>query len=126
MNLCTKFVGEEKVEDFTLQKERIFTELREYQNRAMRTIAFAVLENCEYTDGVELEQLAHDLTWLGFIAINDPVREEVPDAVKACLDAGINLKIVTGDTPGTAKEIARKIGLWDNAIDTDEKSLLLG
>ncbi|MFA6599089.1 MAG: calcium-translocating P-type ATPase, PMCA-type, partial [Ignavibacteriaceae bacterium] len=126
LNLCTKFVGEEKVEDFTSQKERILIELREYQNRAMRTIAFAILENCEYTDGVELEQLAHDLTWLGFIAINDPVREEVPDAVKACLDAGINLKIVTGDTPGTAKEIARKIGLWDNAIDTDDKNLMLG
>ena len=126
LNLCTKYLGEEKVEDFTNQKEGILSELREYQNRAMRTLAFATLENCEYSEGIELEKIANNMAWLGFIAINDPVREEVPDAVKACLDAGINLKIVTGDTPGTAKEIARKIGLWDNNVDTDEKNLMLG
>ena len=126
LNLCTKHVTENKVEDFSSQKEAILSELRKYQNRAMRTLAFATLENCEYADGIELEQLANNLTWLGFIAINDPVREEVPDAVKACLDAGINLKIVTGDTPGTAKEIARKIGLWNNDVDTDENNLMLG
>lgn len=126
LNLCTKFLGDEKVEDFTVQKDEILSELREYQNRAMRTLAFAFLENCEYTEGIELEKLAQNLTWLGFIAINDPVREEVPDAVQACLNAGINLKIVTGDTPGTAKEIARKIGLWDNAVDKDEMNLMLG
>ncbi|MFA6979744.1 MAG: calcium-translocating P-type ATPase, PMCA-type [Ignavibacteriaceae bacterium] len=126
LNLCTKYIGEEKVEDFTNQKEGILSELREYQNRAMRTLAFATLEDCEYSEGMELEKIANNMTWLGFIAINDPVREEVPDAVKACLDAGINLKIVTGDTPGTAKEIARKIGLWDNNVDTDEKNLMLG
>lgn len=126
LNLCTKYLGDEKVEDFTNQKDGILSELREYQNRAMRTLAFAILEDYEYSDGIELEKLASNMTWLGFIAINDPVREEVPDAVKACLDAGINLKIVTGDTPGTAKEIARKIGLWDNNVDTDEKNLMLG
>lgn len=126
LNLCTKYLGEEKIEDFTNQKEGILSELREYQNRAMRTLAFATLEDCEYSEGIELEKIANNMTWLGFIAINDPVREEVPDAVKACLDAGINLKIVTGDTPGTAKEIARKIGLWDNNVDTDEKNLMLG
>lgn len=126
LNLCTKYFGDEGVEDFSSQKEKILSELREYQNKAMRTLAFAIDENCVYTEGVELEQLAKNLTWLGFIAINDPVREEVPDAVKACLNAGINLKIVTGDTPGTAKEIARKIGLWNDMVDSSEKNLMLG
>lgn len=126
LNLCDKYLGEDKIEDFTNQKEGILSELREYQNRAMRTLAFATLSEFEYSDGIELEKIATNMTWLGFIAINDPVREEVPDAVKACLDAGIKLKIVTGDTPGTAKEIARKIGLWDNDTDTDEKNLMLG
>jgi len=125
LNLSTKFLDNGKVEDFTTQKDEILSNLREYQNRAMRTLAFAVLEGCEYSEGIQLEQLAQNLMWLGFIAINDPVREEVPDAVQACLNAGINLKIVTGDTPGTAKEIARKIGLW-NALDTDENNLMLG
>ena len=50
--------------------------------------------------------------------IADPVRADVPQAVKECIDAGIQIKIVTGDTPGMAKEIGRQIGLW-NATDTD-------
>ena len=52
-------------------------------------------------------------------AISDPVREDVPDAVRRCLNAGIDVKIVTGDTPATAREIARQIGLWDDARDND-------
>ena len=51
-----------------------------------------------------------DLTYLGIVAISDPVRADVPPAVQSCLDAGIDVKIVTGDTPGTAKEIGRQIG----------------
>jgi Ca2+-transporting ATPase len=53
-----------------------------------------------------------NLTFLGIVAISDPVRLEVPEAVKSCIAAGIEVKIVTGDTPGTAKEIGRQIGLW--------------
>lgn len=52
------------------------------------------------------------LSFLGIVAISDPVREEVPAAIRTCLNAGISVKIVTGDTPGTAKEIGRQIGLW--------------
>jgi Ca2+-transporting ATPase len=52
------------------------------------------------------------LTFLGIVAISDPVRADVPEAVKTCLKAGISVKIVTGDTPGTAREIGRQIGLW--------------
>ena len=50
--------------------------------------------------------------FLGIVAIADPVRKEVPAAVQECIDAGISVKIVTGDTPGTAKEIGRQVGLW--------------
>ena len=50
---------------------------------------------------------------MGVVAIADPVRADVPQAVKECIDAGIQIKIVTGDTPGTAKEIGRQIGLWN-------------
>jgi len=46
------------------------------------------------------------------VAISDPVREDVPEAVTTCINAGIGVKIITGDTPGTAKEIGRQIGLW--------------
>ncbi len=53
------------------------------------------------------------------VAISDPLRTDVPGAVKSCLNAGIGVKIVTGDTPGTAKEIGRQIGLWqENEAET--------
>jgi Ca2+-transporting ATPase len=61
---------------------------------------------------------------LGIVAISDPVRSEVPDAVKNCLAAGIAVKIVTGDTPGTAKEIGRQIGLLEQ--NEDESHHLTG
>lgn len=62
------------------------------------------------------------MTWLGFAAIADPIREEVPEAVQACRRAGIMVKVVTGDNSETAKEIARQIGLWDEE-DTNEQHL---
>ena len=56
--------------------------------------------------------MADNLTFMGVVAISDPVRLDVPAAVAECMNAGIKVKIVTGDTPGTAKEIGRQIGLW--------------
>jgi Ca2+-transporting ATPase len=53
------------------------------------------------------------------VAISDPVRVEVPAAVTEVNNAGIAVKIVTGDTPGTAKEIGRQIGLWNDSTDSD-------
>lgn len=82
-----------------------------YQNRAMRTLAFACAEVRE-DDERSVEKMASGgLTFLGIVAISDPVRDDVPDAVARCLRAGIDVKIVTGDTPGTAKEIGRQIGI---------------
>ncbi len=90
-----------------------------YQERAMRTLGFAyqVLEGDDAViSNGKVEASA--LKFIGVAAIADPVRADVPAAVKECLDAGITVKIVTGDTPGTAKEIGRQIGLWTSA-DTD-------
>jgi Ca2+-transporting ATPase len=79
----------------------------------MRTLGFAcqIIED-DQNYIIEGKVVADNLTFLGVVAISDPVRLEVPEAVKNCLSAGINVKIVTGDTPGTAKEIGRQIGLW--------------
>lgn len=79
----------------------------------MRTLGFAVREAEGVTEDTDLDSLAQNLTWLGFTAIADPVRPEVPAAVEKCRRAGIDVKIVTGDNPHTAREIARQIGLWD-------------
>lgn len=100
-------------------KSDIDKHLLNYQNQAMRTLGFAyqILDgDGEVFKGGKV--VADNLTFEGIVAISDPVRKEVPAAVKECMDAGINVKIVTGDTPGTAKEIGRQIGLWTDK-DTD-------
>lgn len=99
-------------------------QLTDYQNRAMRTLGFAyqILNDSDtaIADGIVV---AKNLILMGIVAIADPVRNDVPAAVQKCMAAGITVKIVTGDTPGTAKEIGRQIGLWtkkdnDSAIIT--------
>jgi Ca2+-transporting ATPase len=96
-------------------KEIIHSKLIEFQNKAMRTLGFASMQIDEdvecFKDG-KLNQSIVKLTFDGYVAISDPVRAEVPMAIEECLNAGINVKIVTGDTPNTAKEIGRQIGLW--------------
>lgn len=103
-----------------VSKEGIDSLLLSYQNQAMRTLGFAYQElkpgDKTIRDG---KVVADNMTFLGITAISDPVREDVPDAVQEVLDAGIKVKIVTGDTPGTAKEIGRQIGLWDDTVDGD-------
>ena len=87
--------------------------LRSYQNKAMRTLAFAYkpLPNEVETNFAD-PKLLQDLTLQAVAAISDPIRQDVPAAVKECIDAGIEVKIVTGDTAATAIEIARQIGIW--------------
>lgn len=86
----------------------------------MRTLGFAYQELAEGDRTIENNKVvAENLTFLGIVAISDPVRADVPDAVREVTDAGIKVKIVTGDTPGTAKEIGRQIGLWNDATDGD-------
>lgn len=87
-----------------------------YQNQAMRTLGFAVarLAPGARPDLANLRETAKglDLRFLGVVAIADPVRADVPAAINEVLDAGVKVKIVTGDTPATAREIGRQVGLW--------------
>ena len=109
------------------QAPSIESKLLEYQNMAMRTLGFAyqILD-----DEADVEPYANgrlngtDLTFLGFVAISDPVRTDVPEAVKCCLDAGVDVKIVTGDTSGTAREIGRQIGICDST--TPDAAIITG
>ena len=109
------------------QAPSIESKLLEYQNMAMRTLGFAyqILD-----DEADVEPYANgrlngtDLTFLGFVAISDPVRADVPEAVKCCLDAGVDVKIVTGDTSGTAREIGRQIGICDST--TPDAAIITG
>ena len=105
--LCTQAVGDESVETLN---ERLLG----YQRQAMRTLGFAyqILEGDEKVIDAERGVVAERLVYLGTVAISDPVRSDVPEAVEECISAGIDVKIVTGDTSATAAEIGRQIGLW--------------
>ena len=94
-----------------------------YQNKAMRTLGVAYKLIPEYASN-DCKELVNEggLTFLGIFAISDPIRPDVPEAVDKCRSAGIGVKIVTGDTPGTATEIARQIGLWQPE-DTDRNRI---
>lgn len=107
------------------KKER--EQLLSYQQRAMRTLAFAYKEVVDEQASLKCEQLIKEggLEYMGIVAISDPIRPEVPGAVKKCQSAGINIKIVTGDTTATAKEIARQIGLW-KPEDKEDESIITG
>lgn len=110
----------------SVSKEDVDKQLTEYQSRAMRTLGFAYQVLNDGDKAIEDNKLVADkLCFIGVAAIADPVRLDVPSAVKECVDAGIRVKIVTGDTPGTAKEIARQIGLWNDAKDT-ERNIITG
>lgn len=99
---------------------QITAQLAEYQNQAMRTLGIAYQEIADGEKAIADGTVkAPGLTFLGIIAISDPVRTDVPAAVKEVVEAGIKVKIVTGDTPGTAKEIGRQIGLWNTQKDSD-------
>ena len=116
--LCKQSLG-------NVTKEALDAMLLNYQNLAMRTLGFAyqVLEEGDATFNDKVVE-AKNLTFLGVVAIADPVRSDVPAAVGDCLSAGINVTIVTGDTPGTAREIGRQIGIWTEK--STERNLITG
>lgn len=105
MGLCKTMAANHTREEF----ER---KLEEYQQKAMRTLGFAyqVVEGETVIEDGNL--IANNLVFAGIMGIEDPIRDDVKDAVEKCLKAGIDVKIVTGDNLATAKEIGRQIGIW--------------
>lgn len=119
LKICDKIHLQEGAKAIEPHIADIEKELLGFQNRALRTLALAYAEVDEtgcFADG----RLRNDLrlTLLGIAAIADPVRQDVPEAIQSCLNAGIKVKIITGDTQATAREIGRQIGLW-KPEDTD-------
>ena len=121
MRLCDHVEGEATF-------QQINQELASYQSKAMRTLAFAY---AQVTDVQEADDVLKQLTsggypglaFVGIVAISDPVRSDVPAAIQDCRNAGVKVKIITGDTGATAREIGRQVGLWtdedaDDAIIT--------
>ena len=100
LQMCSSIAG-------GTSREHITEKLQEYQNKAMRTLGFAYKENG-----------SQETVFIGIVGIADPIRDDVREAIDTCMNkAGVRVIIVTGDTPGTANEIGRQIGLL-NPDDT--------
>ena len=99
--------------------------LADYQKGAKRTLALAYMELGESESIISEGKLnTNKLKFVGVFAIQDDIREGVKESMEECMKAGIAVKIVTGDNPGTAKEIGRKIGLWTK--DDNDKNIITG
>ena len=111
------------------EKKQALEELDEWQHKAMRTLAFAYkklspddtnvagsssgqksVKAFSFKDAI----LSGNLTLQAIAAITDPIRPDVPAAVKECRQAGIEVKVVTGDTAATAMEIGKQIGVFED------------
>ncbi len=99
--------------------------LSNYQEKAMRTLALAYVELGDNETIISEGKInTNKLHFVGVFALHDDIREGVKESMEECMSAGISVKIVTGDNPGTAKEIGRKIGLWTDA--DGEKNIITG
>ena len=105
------------------EKKDIEKAIEKFQDEAKRVIAFAhkTVSSSVENDRKELER---DLIYDGFVAISDPVRKEVYDAVNQCRSAGINIKMLTGDNIVTARAIARELKMLnENSLIFEAKDI---
>lgn len=104
------------------EKKSELEKISSFQKRGMRCISFA---HRDLEKSVNLKSELEKMVYDGFVAIEDPVREDVPQAIAKCETAGIAIKIVTGDNSLTAIEIARQATLWKDT-DTVERNSITG
>jgi len=105
----------------SFQYEKIVFEAERLAGKGYRVIAFAQRELDSLPEQLNVDEIERDLSFIGLVALIDPPRPEVPQAVSDCLSAGITPVMLTGDHPGTAMAIARRLGFL-----TSEKSVLTG
>ncbi len=102
------------------RRAEILEEAASYQRRGMRVIGVAAKEIPPAALAAPLDEGFADCAWLGFFAIADPIRPDVPLAMERARAAGMDVKIVTGDNQATAREIARQAGLWQEGDGDDQ------
>ena len=105
-------------------RNQALRELDEWQHKSMRTLAFAYrrIDRGEVASEKSVPTIgqllsAKDFTLQALVAITDPIRKDVPAAVKECRHAGIEVKVVTGDTAATAMEIGKQIGVFEDEAE---------
>ncbi|RAQ40356.1 calcium-translocating P-type ATPase, PMCA-type [Arthrospira sp. O9.13F] len=117
---CSSYLSEKGVITLTPESRRLISqELKNCDAGGMRTLGFAYIPQPQLEgDDLNVDD-RQDVVWLGFVAIADPVRPEVPEAVRQCRQAGIDIKMITGDSLLTAAQIGSQIGIIDEN-DTSE------
>jgi len=114
LSKCSEILTDMGLQSVSQFSGKIAEELRLQQGRGMRTLGFAFLRGLKCSLDGDLQTIARDLVWLGFVAIADPIRPDVPMALNVCRSAGVKVKVITGDNSNTAWEIASQIGLLDD------------
>jgi Ca2+-transporting ATPase len=99
----------------------VLAEASRLADEGYRVLAFAKREFSHLPESLDAQTIERDLTFLGLVALIDPPRPEVPQAVNDCQTAGITPVMITGDHPGTAMAIARRLGITD-----DDRAMLSG
>ena len=116
---CSRAMLEDGINSF--EPESLLAEAAQLANEGYRVLAVARREWSAVPEPQEPESAEQDLTFIGLVALIDPPRAEVPQAVADCQTAGITPVMITGDHPGTAMAIARRLGIAEN-----ERSALSG
>ncbi len=115
---CTLALNEEG-KTVALDVERIKTAVAEMARQGLRVLAFAMMEISPETNKIEHKTIASGLTFLGLQGMIDPPRPEAINAVRVCQDAGIQVKMITGDHALTASAIGAQIGIAQLCPDSD-------
>lgn len=105
-----------------LEAEAIRHAAESLADEGLRVLALACRSGREVVGDLELDHVAEGFTFLGLQGMIDPPREEVVEAIAQCHQAGVRVKMITGDHAATARAIARRIGL-EGALEADGKSL---
>jgi sodium/potassium-transporting ATPase subunit alpha len=112
LTLCTNtLVHGDSVTMTSDNRARILSQSRSLAEQAYRVLAVAMREVAHQPTHIEIETIEENLTFLGLVAMMDPPRREVPEAIVKCKRAGVRAVMITGDHPLTALAISRKIGL---------------
>ena len=117
--LCSDIHAQDDAAGFDAQA--VLAEADRLASEGYRVLAYARRELTALPDKSEVASVERELSFLGLVALIDPPRPEVPQAVADCLTAGITPVMITGDHPGTAMAIARRLG-----ISRDQKAMLSG
>lgn len=97
-------------------KNTLLSKLKQFAEGTLRTLLLAYKEKPAgtYTKTSSKDEIEKDLIIIGMVGIKDPIRQQVPHAVQLCYEAGVKVRMITGDNPETAVAIAKEAGILPN------------